>query len=115
MYAADLTDQLTTDSILDCEAIHKLLNHPAKTFIGWIKTEFDFLGLSLSLEQLKLSKTTIETHQAKVFQLAESRAIKRRLEQYWQKWVRWTMGSLHNLVVRLLTRPRLERAAVLHD
>lgn len=62
-----------------CEAVHKLLTHSTKTFTSRIKTEFNFIRLNLSLEKLKLSKTTIENRQAKVVQLLELRSYSQHL------------------------------------
>jgi len=84
-----------------CEAVHKLLTHSTKTFTSRIKTEFNFIRLNLSLEKLKLSKTTIENHQAKVVQLLELRATTQRLEQNWQNWSRWATGGLNNQIIKI--------------
>ena len=88
-----LTEQIITNL--------QLSKHPAKTFIGWIKTGFDFLGYHLSLEQLKLSKNSIERHQAKYIQLYEQGATPQRLEQYWLNRVRWAMGGLKNHITKI--------------
>lgn len=54
----------------------KLIKHPDKIFISWIKARLDILGLNLSPETTELSKTTIEHHKAKVAQLYEREAPK---------------------------------------
>jgi len=68
--------------------------HPDKTFIGWIKAGFDFLGYYLNPETIELSKTTIKRCQAKAVQLYEQGAFKKSLEQYWRWYVRWAKVGL---------------------
>ena len=77
----------------------KLTMHPDKTFIGWSKAGFDFLGYHLSLEQIELSKTTINRCKTKVVQLYERGASQARLEQYWRNFVRRAKGGLQRYKV----------------
>jgi len=78
----------------------KLSIHPDKTFIGWIKAGFDFLGYHLNPETIELSKTTIKRCQAKISQLYEQGASKQRLDQYWQNFVRWAKGGVARYMLR---------------
>lgn len=71
----------------------KLIKHPDKIFISWIKARLDILGLNLSPETTELSKTTIEHHKAKVLSFTSERHLK-CFERHWLNWVKWAKNGL---------------------
>lgn len=74
----------------------KLKKHPDKTFIGWIKKGFDFLGYHLTLMGIQLSVKTKKRCVAKIVQLYEQGVDLLRIEKYWQNWVRWAKSGIND-------------------
>ena len=72
----------------------KLKKHPDKTFIGWIKKGFDFLGYRVTLTGIQLSAKTKQRCVAKIVQLYEQGASRSRIGKYWQNWVKWARSGI---------------------
>jgi RNA-directed DNA polymerase len=64
----------------------KLKKHPYKTFIGWIKKGFDFLGYMFTTEGLQISVKCKERCRVKIIQLYERVANLFRIGLYWHNW-----------------------------
>ncbi len=75
-----------------------LEKHPAKTFIGLIKSGFDFLGYYFRPEGLSVAKKTIERFIARCIRLYEQEPeealASARLGLYVRRWIRWAGTGL---------------------
>lgn len=103
--------------------------HPDKTFVGWIKRGFTFLGYWITEKGVTgVAPSAWEAFQERVARLYEQNApleeIRRGVEQYvrrWSQWVRsgvrdvsgsflWPLVLVRSAIPRLPGLPRLARS-----
>jgi RNA-directed DNA polymerase len=76
--------------------------HPDKTFIGWIKRGFTFLGYWITEKGLTgVAPSAWQGFQERVARLYEQNApleeIRRGVEQYVRRWQRWVMSGFRDV------------------
>ncbi|MCR9296743.1 MAG: reverse transcriptase/maturase family protein, partial [bacterium] len=76
----------------------QLQQHPDKTFIGYVRAGFDFLGYHFSLNRLCVAQKTFEQFTKKVDRLYEQTASSLCREEavvnYVRRWMRWVRSGL---------------------
>jgi hypothetical protein len=77
--------------------------HPDKTFVGWIKRGFTFLGYWITEKGVTgVAPSTWEAFQERVARLYEQNApleeIRRGVEQYVRRWKRWVLSGVAEVV-----------------
>ena len=95
----------------------KLKEHPDRTFIGWIKKGFDFLGYVFTTEGLQISVKCKERCRVKIIRLYEHGANLSRIGLYWRNWVKWARcGLVDSSRTRgIIEANRLDRAQYVKD
>lgn len=84
----------------------KLKMHPDKTFFGWIKKGFDFLGVQFGAVS-RISKPCMEKHQAMLAQRYAQGATDKSIGDYIARWTSWSNSLLGKVVGdRLYHEPR---------
>jgi hypothetical protein len=80
----------------------RLQKHPAKTFIGRIGREFDFLGYHFSRGAIGLAQQTLQNHASRLHRLYERQktapACAVCLDVYVARWQRWCRSGLGGLL-----------------
>jgi hypothetical protein len=71
----------------------KLKMHPDKTYLGWIKKGFDFLGVHFG-DTPTISKTSLENHRTKLAQRYAQGASDACIGNYIARWTSWCTGVL---------------------
>lgn len=86
------------------ETLRKLRveQHPDKTFVGWIRSGFTFLGYWITEKGVTgVAPSTWDAFQERVARLYEQNApledIRRGVEQYVRRWKRWVVSGLGRL------------------
>lgn len=87
----------------------KLSMHPDKTFIGKISKGFNFLGYLFKPSGLQIGIETIRRAYVKATQLYEQGASKKRIEVYWQRWLRWVCYPLYHPLIVNADQPPMSR------
>jgi hypothetical protein len=82
----------------------RLQKHPAKTFIGRIGREFDFLGYHFSRGAIGLGQQTLQYHASRLHRLYERQktapACAVCLDVYVARWLRWCRSRVGWTTVR---------------
>ncbi len=76
----------------------KLKLHPDKTYLGKIEKGFDFLGYHFKPKHFSVATVTFERALAKLRRLYEQGASKKRLAQYWRRFLQWLGARVLDLI-----------------
>ena len=71
----------------------KLKMHPDKTYLGWIKKGFDFLGVHFD-DIPTISKTSLDNHRTKIAQRYAQGASDACIGNYMARWTLWCASVL---------------------